>query len=390
MKLIKKQISGITNFYIDNLSIALDTAKRYSINLWSEGTQKQGALSKTLYFDDTLEEWRMRDHNCENKNKSLDFSVVIEENTLKSLETLKAYGVDNGGIAIFNEVYFELNEIGSGGEQAKAIEIVESDYDPTKISENYLTYFTQGINNGPFFKVGQVAIQMLKSGDHYDGEITSVSESNGTLVFKRHNQPDLIYNPFNKLPVGLVLLSTDGNFDPNVELGGVWLLLPNGEYFKSCDNVLTIPGIYFKASFPPVYGSGVWERNGKFGSDTSIVDGGFRIIGNYAMNGPSSQSGTTCPIVAFDAAWNTNYANNPYREHGTMGETGLVDVDHYTVMVWEKQANLEAKQAKVMSILSSWANELEILQTKTIKNKQVAIDELNRKIEVFKKLNKVE
>ena len=111
MKLIKKQISGITNFYINNLSISLDVSKRYNINLWSEGTQKQGAFSKTLYFDDTLEEWRMRDHNCENKNKSLDFSAVIEENTLKSLETLKAYGVDNGGIAIFNEVYFEIYEI---------------------------------------------------------------------------------------------------------------------------------------------------------------------------------------------------------------------------------------------------------------------------------------
>ena len=248
MKLIKKQISGITYFYIDNLSIALYTSKRYSINLWSEGTQKQGAFAKTLYFDDTLEEWRMRDCECSNKNKSLDFSVVIEENTLKSLETLKAYGVDNGGIAIFNEVYFELHEIGGGGgggeapiqaitdydgnelvpDQSKVVKlpdyalrsdlatvatsgsyndlhdkptipqtlkIINGTYDENEISESYLTYFTQGLNNGPFFKVGIEIKQLIKSGDHYDGEITEVAKINNSLVFTRYNQPDLTYQP---------------------------------------------------------------------------------------------------------------------------------------------------------------------------------------------------
>ena len=116
MKLIKKQISGITYFSIDNLSISLDVSKRYSLNLWSEGTQKQGNYAKTLYFDDTLEEWRTRDCECSNKDKSLDFSIIIKDNVLKSLETLKIYGIDNGGVHIFNEVYFELHEIGGGSD----------------------------------------------------------------------------------------------------------------------------------------------------------------------------------------------------------------------------------------------------------------------------------
>ena len=327
----------------------------------------------------------------------------------------------------------KLPTSGGGGGQSKVIEIVESDYDPTKISENYLTYFTQGVNNGPFFKVGQIAIQMLKSGDHYDGEITDVSIVNGSLVFKRYNQTDIVYNPFtealNKFyPVGTVYFSVNGNIDPNTEFGGVWLMIPDGWYIKSCDNVLTIPNIYLPASLPPVYGSGVWERNGKFGSGTSVVDGGFRILGNYAITGPSSQNGTTCPIVAFDAAWNTNYSNNPYREHGVMGEDGLVDVALFTCMVWVRQTGNEAKQKQIELILNEWDKQIEQcnkeisqakaiistntqemsmkkatiteeeklafekeneLQNRIVENRNSYIEKINKKIKTFKKLNGV-
>lgn len=258
-----------------------------------------------------------------------------------------------------------------------------------------------------------------------EGEITRVYVLDGDLVFERYNQPNLIYNPFNKLPVGMIFFSVDGDFDPNVELGGVWLMLPDGKYIKSCDNVTTSAGVYLPASAAPVYFSGVWERNGKFGSDTYVVDGGLRILGNYDITGPSSQSGTSCPVIAFDASWDNTYVNNPYREHGRAGEDGLMDVAHFTSMVWVKQASNEAKQKQIDLILNEWDNQIKkcnkeisqakaILSTNTqemsmkkdmtaneklaiekeneiqnriVENRSSYIEKINKKIEIFKKLN---
>lgn len=77
----------------------------------------------------------------------------------------------------------------------QTLKIVVGTYDENEISESYLTYFTQGLNNGPFFKVGIEIKQLIKSGDHYDGEITDVTVVNDSLTFTRYNQADLTYKP---------------------------------------------------------------------------------------------------------------------------------------------------------------------------------------------------
>ena len=197
MKLIKKQISGITYFSIDNLSILLDVSKRYNINLWSEGTQKQGNYAKTLYFDDTLEEWRTRDCECSNKDKSLDFSIVIENNTLKSLETLKIYGIDNGGVHIFNEVYCELNEIGgSGGTPITELPIkYEETYDPSKVVSGYLTSFSE-IYNVLYYKLANGNVVFLPTSTYrWEGEILGVTQNGNNLVIRRQGIGNFTYSP---------------------------------------------------------------------------------------------------------------------------------------------------------------------------------------------------
>lgn len=170
MKLIKKQISGITYFSIDNLSISLDTSKRYNLNLWSEGTQKQGNYAKTLYFDDTLEEWRTRDCECSNKDKSLDFLIVIEENVLKSLETLKIYGIDNGGVHIFNEVYFELHEIGGGSDITDYTESVIAERNNVGVlgDRGYNVTITNIVNGEETSQTIQVPHEAISRGEKTD------------------------------------------------------------------------------------------------------------------------------------------------------------------------------------------------------------------------------
>lgn len=201
MKLIKKQISGLTYFSIDNLSISLDVSKRYNLNLWSEGTQKQGNYTKTLYFDDTLEEWRTRDCECSNKDKSLDFSIVIENNVLTSLETLKIYGIDNGGVHIFNEVYFELNEIGGGSSPTPTeLPIVYHEtYDASKIIEGYLTYFNSGANRGLWYRnENNQTKKLFTVGEYPDGYITNVNVNVGTNtlnIFREGTSTPLQYKP---------------------------------------------------------------------------------------------------------------------------------------------------------------------------------------------------
>lgn len=85
--------------------------------------------------------------------------------------------------------------IGEQSKQSKAIEIVNSEYDSSVITSNYLTYFTLGTINGPFFKVGSNIIWLRKMTDRLEGEITRVFEANNTLRFERYNEPDLRYKP---------------------------------------------------------------------------------------------------------------------------------------------------------------------------------------------------
>ena len=259
-----------------------------------------------------------------------------------------------------------------------------------------------------------------------EGEITRVYVLNGDLIFERYNQPNFIYNPFNKLPVGMIFFSVDGDFDPNVELGGVWLMLPDGKYIKSCDNIQTAAGVYLPASVPPILASTIqtgltyydpaWGNQyttGSFHWETTSTGFG----GSVATQNPNG-------TFTFDASRMTDYVNNPYRSYST-AEDGLVDVAHFTSMVWVKQASNEAKQQQIKFILDEWDNQIEkcnkqisqakaILSTNTqkmsmkkdmtaeeklalekeneiqnniIENRNFYIEKINKKIEIFKKLN---
>lgn len=272
-----------------------------------------------------------------------------------------------------------------GGSSDEAIKQFVGNYDATKLGQNYLSFFPDDVNlAGPFFldKSGDV-ITLMKSNDWRDGEITNISQNTqtGVITITRHNQASITFQAvgFDKIyPVGSLYFTENGNFDPEYSFGGSWMLLPEGNYIKSCDNVGTIPGIYLPASLPPVYGSAIWERNGRYGTDTYIVDGGFKIIGNYSISGSSAQSGTSCPIVAFDAAWNKNYSNNPYREHGVMGEDGLVDVKHFTTMVWIRVASQQAKLERLQKVAAGFTDNINKLKAE-INNIKLDIQALNLK-----------
>ena len=242
MKLIKKQISGITYFSIDNLSISLDVSKRYNINLWSEGTQKQGNYAKTLYFDDTLEEWRTRDCECSNKDKSLDFSIVIENNTLKSLETLKIYGIDNGGVHIFNEVYFELNEIGgSGGTPITELPIkYEETYDPSKVVSGYLTSFSD-IYNVLYYKLANGNIVFLPTSTYrWQGEILGATQNGNNLVIRRQGIGTLTYSPTVSADITSYNYSdTSTHVVSGRAEANWWLIIPKTS-FGSTTNILNV------------------------------------------------------------------------------------------------------------------------------------------------------
>lgn len=186
---------------------------------------------------------------------------------------------------------------------------------------------------------------------------------------------DDILNKF--YPVGTIYLSDNGNINPNTQMGGIWVALPEGLYLKACDNITTAVGTVIPASLAPSYGSIVGERLGRY-SDAYIVDGGFKILGNYNINGPGSQSGTSCPVIAFDASWNTNIPNNPYRQHGLQGEDGMVDVKHYTCLVWKRVLSNEAKQKQIEVFLDTFNKNIDLLNSNISKAKAILSTNLQK------------
>ena len=75
------------------------------------------------------------------------------------------------------------------------IQIVEGSFDETKVSDKYFTYFTGGLNKGPFFSDGIHIHQLIDSTFRFDGEITKVSVVSNSLRFERYNQTNLDYKP---------------------------------------------------------------------------------------------------------------------------------------------------------------------------------------------------
>lgn len=77
----------------------------------------------------------------------------------------------------------------------QSIQIVEGSFDQSKVSDKYFTYFTEGLNKGPFFSDGIHIHQLIDSTFRFEGEITRVSVVNNSLRFERYNITNLDYKP---------------------------------------------------------------------------------------------------------------------------------------------------------------------------------------------------
>ena len=144
------------------------------------------------------------------------------------------------------------------------------------------------------------------------GEGAPLQSDNYLAVYGGKGLLDMFY------PVGTHYITTDDNFNPNNEWGGVWEVVSGGRVLQGADASHSV-GTTIEAGLPNITGKGHFaDNNGNW-------EGALYNVENANYIGDGSATGTR---IGFDAS----------RSNSIYGNSTTVQPPAYVVKVWHRTA----------------------------------------------------